>query len=270
MEFSIVVLQDGMEQCMATQPCSGLCNAGFFCTGGSTSPRQFYCGEEDKFCPKGSTEPQYVQEGYYTSTYTEGCRPGFWRNTSLSIDPSLHPAVLDSAISTSTDIPPCNLCEEGTFKYQKGDIHSFCLPCPSSMSVSSGDRKTPEIHSITWCSTLHQGDVNRSTLHVNKRHHTMNTLFLRPNLVKRSSTYASQDSFAKMEQYFHAPKVIMATSPEKRDLFATGNALLDSIVLVPLLGQSHVAVLNCFVQLASPFLYLHRKVSKLITRTETR
>jgi len=264
MEFSIVVLQDGMEQCMATQPCSGLCNAGFFCTGGSTSPRQFYCGEEDKFCPKGSTEPQYVQEGYYTSTYTEGCRPGFWRNTSLSIDPSLHPAVLDSAISTSTEIPPCNLCEEGTFKYQKGDIHSFCLPCPSSMSVSSGDRKTCESF------RLYTGD-SFDYLVFNVTSRRCESLDIaRKQTASHYEYIIPETQLSKTQQHVCEPKVITATSPEKRDLFATGNALLDSIVLVPLLGQSHVAVLNCFVQLASPFLYLHRKVSKLITRTETR
>ena len=119
--------------------CSGLCDAGYYCTAGSTIPRQFYCGGEHRYCPAGSGEPTVVSDGYYTSASTDICGPGFWRNSSLFIDQSLRPIVLHSAIPTKADTPLCILCEEGTFKYQMGDSHSLCLQCPI-ISISSGDR----------------------------------------------------------------------------------------------------------------------------------
>lgn len=124
---------------LSNSSCSGECNAGFFCPSNSTSARQFYCGGEDKFCPTGSSTPSLVNVGYYTSTSTEPCGPGSWRDNSLLIDRSLRPVVLHSAIPTSVGTPPCSLCPEGTFKYQKGDSENLCLRCPS-LSVSSSDR----------------------------------------------------------------------------------------------------------------------------------
>jgi len=124
---------------LSNSSCSGECHAGFFCPSNSTSPREFYCGGEDRFCPAGSSAPTFVSIGYYTSTSLEPCGPGKWRNNSLSFDWSLHPVVLHSAIPTSIKPPLCSFCPEGTFKYQKGDSNDLCFRCPS-FSASTVDR----------------------------------------------------------------------------------------------------------------------------------
>mmetsp|Transcript_4786 Transcript_4786/g.9600 ORF Transcript_4786/g.9600 Transcript_4786/m.9600 type:complete len:915 (-) Transcript_4786:28-2772(-) len=49
------------------ETCSGLCEAGYFCPSGSSSPRQQPCGGREYYCPAGATDKQRVQAGYYST-----------------------------------------------------------------------------------------------------------------------------------------------------------------------------------------------------------
>lgn len=49
--------------------CSGLCDEGFYCLEGSTSPREFICspdGDPSYYCPENSAYPLKAAAGYYT------------------------------------------------------------------------------------------------------------------------------------------------------------------------------------------------------------
>jgi hypothetical protein len=57
----------GNRSGLSTQFCSGECDAGCFCTGGSVSSCQFRCGGSgDRYCPKGSAAPIVAPVGYRT------------------------------------------------------------------------------------------------------------------------------------------------------------------------------------------------------------
>ena len=108
----------GATEGLSTVLCSGLCNPGFFCPPGSSSPFMRRCGGDNYFCPKGSAEPLPVYPGYYTADYfTEPCGPGFYRNFSeLQINQNV------SHISTIPMIQPpasCAPCPSNTFKSQR-------------------------------------------------------------------------------------------------------------------------------------------------------
>ena len=47
--------------------CSGSCSAGYYCPSTSTSPIQNECGGENVFCPSGSGAPTAVKKGYYST-----------------------------------------------------------------------------------------------------------------------------------------------------------------------------------------------------------
>jgi hypothetical protein len=46
--------------------CSGPCDAGHFCLAGTADPRQHECGDEDVFCPEGSSAPTPVSTGSFS------------------------------------------------------------------------------------------------------------------------------------------------------------------------------------------------------------
>eukprot|EP00939_MAST-03C_sp_MAST-3C-sp1_P003338 g3338.t1 len=46
--------------------CSGLCERGYYCPVASTSAREHDCGDPSTFCPRGSSTPTPVADGYYT------------------------------------------------------------------------------------------------------------------------------------------------------------------------------------------------------------
>lgn len=53
-------------------PCLlSLCDAGYHCPPGSTSPRANACGSADVYCPRGSSFPTPVDPGYYTYSGTD-------------------------------------------------------------------------------------------------------------------------------------------------------------------------------------------------------
>lgn len=65
----------GADYGMTTPECTGACERGFFCSAGSTSPRQQLCGNETAFCPEESFVATPVSDGYYTvggRTTTDG------------------------------------------------------------------------------------------------------------------------------------------------------------------------------------------------------
>ena len=43
--------------------CSGLCEQGYYCTGGSSTPRQYSCGASNVYCPAGSSNPIPIGAG---------------------------------------------------------------------------------------------------------------------------------------------------------------------------------------------------------------
>ena len=51
---------------LTTSKCSGLCEAGYFCPEGSSSPSENECGSPSVICPVGSGSPRAVQTGYYS------------------------------------------------------------------------------------------------------------------------------------------------------------------------------------------------------------
>ena len=62
--------------------CSGICDEGFFCAPGSTSPRGGSCSDSDPkyFCQEGVEEPQLCEEGYTVpetpdTSHRTGCEP---------------------------------------------------------------------------------------------------------------------------------------------------------------------------------------------------
>lgn len=51
--------------------CTGLCEAGYYCREGSTSPRKDKCGNPSYYCPTGSKLPIPVAKGFYTVSDTK-------------------------------------------------------------------------------------------------------------------------------------------------------------------------------------------------------
>jgi hypothetical protein len=47
--------------------CSGICEAGYFCPSGSSSPREQPCGGPEYYCPAGAVDKQRVNAGYYST-----------------------------------------------------------------------------------------------------------------------------------------------------------------------------------------------------------
>ena len=56
----------GAETQMTNPACSGACAAGWYCPAGSTTPKARKCGRTDLFCPKQSSLPTPVRDGFYT------------------------------------------------------------------------------------------------------------------------------------------------------------------------------------------------------------
>ena len=149
---------------LSSSVCSGPCNVpGYYCPAGSTSPTMRVCGGDNMMCPPMSTAPIKVLSGYYTTDYThEGCKPGYFRNWTLSSDASHRVNSYNSSLLATpavsgepTDLlpsqmatPPCQLCPDGTFKSVKGDSFSLCRSCnytlQNKLAVSSDDRTTCE------------------------------------------------------------------------------------------------------------------------------
>jgi hypothetical protein len=81
----------------------------------------------------GSSFPDEVKFGYYTSTEWEPCRPGMYRTTPENEDSDRL-----SPVNQTIEIGHCVLCPEGTFKATSGDSIDDCIECgPKAKSTSS-------------------------------------------------------------------------------------------------------------------------------------
>lgn len=128
---------------LSSSVCSGPCMKGYYCPAGSTSPFMRVCGADDLICPTASIAPVAVASGFYTTDFwSEGCKPGTWRNwTGLSIDVTKK---IPFPIATKNLVPDCEVCPLGTYKAHRGDEFSMCLSCPLDDSTSSEDGTTCE------------------------------------------------------------------------------------------------------------------------------
>lgn len=59
---------------IANRSCSGYCSAGYYCPEGSTSSRQYVCGNISVYCPIGSSNPIIVPDLYYSAGGTHSTR----------------------------------------------------------------------------------------------------------------------------------------------------------------------------------------------------
>lgn len=113
--------------------CSGICEAGWYCPPASSSPRQIACGSENHFCPKGSSFPQLVRDGYYTTIFNEEpCRPGKFRV------PLPEEEVGVSSVTAKLSNDSCISCPAGQHKPLSGNSVSLCLDCGSRAFTSDG------------------------------------------------------------------------------------------------------------------------------------
>lgn len=159
----------GASEGMTSPDCSGPCTIpGYYCPTGSTSPVMRKCGGDGFICPSGSVAPLRVPQGFYTADYAvQECKPGYFRNWSLSIDATLptdafytnsknesfriehqkelQVSIAGSVVVTSKSIPSCQLCPNGTFKNVVGDSYSLCRSCGSpSVAQSTEDMQSCE------------------------------------------------------------------------------------------------------------------------------
>jgi hypothetical protein len=61
--------------------CSGLCEEGYFCPPGSSSPREQVCGGVQYYCPEGSAQRSAVDAGYYSTPLDEAEEFGEFNGT---------------------------------------------------------------------------------------------------------------------------------------------------------------------------------------------
>jgi hypothetical protein len=117
-----------------TDDCSGICEAGWYCPPASTSPRQIACGSESHIiCPLGSSRPQQVRDGYYTTIFNEEpCRPGKFRI------PLPEEEVGVSSVRAKLSKDSCISCPAGTHKPISGNSVSLCLDCGSRAYTFDG------------------------------------------------------------------------------------------------------------------------------------
>ena len=123
---------------MQAPECEGPCAAGYFCTGGATTPKQHECGNARFYCPAGSPGPQEVPASMksvggaspLTRTSVAKCPDGSYSEDGWGY------CITCGAGATSTGGQPCAVCPDGTFANERG---TKCLPClTSGVSCQSG------------------------------------------------------------------------------------------------------------------------------------
>ena len=118
----------GSRTQLSDSRCDGLCLPGYYCSEGSTSERQFPCGNRTVYCPVGSSYPIPVQKGYYslnssliqhgdynmrdgTMSWEMRCEEGYYCHSGMKFP-----------------------CPEGTFGNERGSSQeSSCLNCRRGM-----------------------------------------------------------------------------------------------------------------------------------------
>jgi hypothetical protein len=120
--------------------CSGECEAGFWCSAGSTSSRSYACGSSAVFCPRNSSQPTAVTQGFFTTNSTDGT------------------AATRSAEAPYPEGSYCNgdgkryPCSEGFFQNSTGK--SSCQPCPRGAAASSPGSVACSPCAPGWTSSL--------------------------------------------------------------------------------------------------------------------
>ena len=153
----------GAAEGLSRPSCSGPCSVpGYYCPEGSVSPTMKACGSDNVYCPPKSVAPINVSPGFYTSDYTSftltltdpgssdysyfskyaACRPGTYRNWTLSKDSSSLKSPSPSDVVTAKQVPPCELCPKGKYKSVVGDEVSLCKSCDAKTARSTSDRVT--------------------------------------------------------------------------------------------------------------------------------
>ena len=142
----------GNHSGLVTSFCSGLCQAGYYCPEGSTSPSQIPCGSVHQYCPAGSSFPFPSPSGKKTVSIFAGDSSGLFQYK--TVDCSLghyctngleYPCPLGvygnlTALQVSTcsgHCPPGNYCPPGSVVPTKCPKGFYCpdgkvfLPCPA-------------------------------------------------------------------------------------------------------------------------------------------
>jgi len=121
--------------------CSGLCDRGYYCTGGSKSKQQYKCGSANVYCPIGSAQPTPVHEGFYSVfTGVDAGAQQLWdqQNSTASAELPCEPGYY---CVKGIKYP----CPPGTFGWQFGDTTPQCgglcsagYYCPSYLTPQVG------------------------------------------------------------------------------------------------------------------------------------
>ena len=104
------------------EQCMGPCDRGYYCTVGSSSPTQHRCGNASVYCPRGSSEPTPVHDGFYCFfTGADAGEQAVWdpMNTTCSVEIPCEPGYY---CIKGVKYP----CPPGTFGWRYGMNSSTC------------------------------------------------------------------------------------------------------------------------------------------------
>ena len=125
----------GKKEGLDDSRCSGLCLPGFYCREGSTTNRQFPCGNQTVYCPIGSSYPKLTGRGMYS-----------YNSSSSSLSSDLHSKEVLTT-STMSWQHECERgyycingkrmqCPQGTYNNETGmSNENDCKPCLEGMSL---------------------------------------------------------------------------------------------------------------------------------------
>lgn len=126
--------------------CSGLCDPGYYCTEGSTSPQEVLCGDPDRYCPLGSPRPLHVPSGHYStgrnvstrSDIKKATRGNFASRGLLYICPAGRYGASDGESSSMCT----GGCKRG-FYCPPGSTSPIMLPCGSDNAICPPESAAP-------------------------------------------------------------------------------------------------------------------------------
>ena len=105
-----------------TSLCAGVCDRGYYCTSGSSSPQQHRCGSSAVYCPRGSSVPSPVTNGFYSAfTGPDAGAQALWdpANSTTSVEVPCEPGYF---CVQGVKYP----CPPGTFGWRYGMNSSAC------------------------------------------------------------------------------------------------------------------------------------------------
>ena len=121
--------------------CAGVCTRGYFCTAGSSSPKQNMCGGAHVYCLPGSTAPTSVTDGFYSIfTGVDAGAQQLWDPLNRTASAEL-PCEPGYYCIKGVKYP----CPPGTFGWQYGLTSPLCSGlcsagyyCPSYLKPQTG------------------------------------------------------------------------------------------------------------------------------------